>query len=166
MDTKMGMREFKVIYTADQKRRDEVLIVATCALDAKQRAWHLLRMNGVPNPHCIKAIDNSKPTSGDSMHYPNYTLSAAMIVDSLKGFADMSPEETLGDTLNFKVKTTEDLKGIKDAAVKYGWSIEWNCNGRSPSDKRADFMDPRAATRSMTSIINLYCTKTKSVKVA
>lgn len=67
MATKMGMREFKVIYTADQKRKGEVLIVATSALDAKQRAWHLLRMNGVPNPRCIKAIDNSKPTSGVHM---------------------------------------------------------------------------------------------------
>ena len=36
MATKMGMREFKVIYTADQKRKGEVLIVADCALDAKQ----------------------------------------------------------------------------------------------------------------------------------
>tara|TARA_Y100000992_G_C21101307_1_gene412759 strand:+ start:166 stop:468 length:303 start_codon:yes stop_codon:yes gene_type:complete len=100
------------------------------------------------------------------MYYPNHTISAEMIVDSLKAFADMSPEETQGDTLNFKVKTAEDLQVIKDAAATYGWSIEWNCNGRSPSDKRADFMDPRAASRSMTSTINLYCTKTKSVKVA
>ena len=100
------------------------------------------------------------------MYYPNYTISADMIVDSLKAFADMSPEEAQGDMLNFKVQTTEDLQGIKDAAAKYGWSIEWNCNDHSPSDKRADFMAPRAASRSMTSIINLYCTKTKSVKVA
>ena len=99
------------------------------------------------------------------MHYPNYTTSKAAIIWDLKAFADMTPAETLGETLNFKVKTTEDLQAIREAATKWGWTIEWNPNDATPSDKRANFMTPKAASRSMTNIINLYCTKTKAIKL-
>ena len=98
------------------------------------------------------------------MQQATYTSSANEIIDSLKGFADVTPEEARGETLNMKVRTTEELQAIREAAIKYGWSIEWNCNDRSLSDRRANFMIKNAASRSMTNIINLYCAKVKAVK--
>lgn len=99
------------------------------------------------------------------MQQANYISSAEWIIDSLKGFADMTPEETRGETLNMKVRITEDLQSIREAAIKYGWTIEWNMYDDLITDVRANFMTPTAASRSMTVVINLYCTKVKYVAV-
>jgi hypothetical protein len=86
------------------------------------------------------------------------------IIDSLQFFADMTPAETRGEVLHMQVRNNDDLQAIREAAVKYGWSIEWNCYDDSIIDKRANFMVEGAAKWSMTNIINLYCTKVKAVK--
>jgi len=63
MGTTKGMREFRVFYTADRangsRLEGQLIVVATCLLDAKQRAGHLLRLNNVINPRNLQAIDNS-----------------------------------------------------------------------------------------------------------
>jgi hypothetical protein len=63
MGTKLGMREFRVFYTADRangsRLEGQLIVVADCILDAKQRAWWILRMDNVINPRNLQAIDNS-----------------------------------------------------------------------------------------------------------
>jgi hypothetical protein len=103
-------------------------------------------------------------TTEHKMQKATYTTSAKWIIDTLKGFADMTPAETRGQVLHLKVKANDDLQAIREAAIKYGWTIEWNSNDKSINDKKANFMLEHAASRSMTNIINLYCTKVKAVK--
>lgn len=98
------------------------------------------------------------------MHYPNYTLDINWIIDDLKAFANMSPEETKGETLNFKITNNKSNRDtIRQTAQQYGWSITWNNNGSTPNDKRANFMNPDSASRAMTNTINIYCTKTTQI---
>ena len=63
MATTKGMSEYRVFYTADRangsRLEGQLVVVATCPLDAKQRAGHLLRMDNVINPRNLQAIDNS-----------------------------------------------------------------------------------------------------------
>jgi len=64
MTTTKGMSEYRVFYTGERangsRLEGELIVVATCPLSAKQRAWHLLRLdNVIVNPRNLQAIDNS-----------------------------------------------------------------------------------------------------------
>ena len=63
MCPKKGMSEYRVFYTADRangsRLEGQLIVVATCTCDAKQRAGHILRMDNVINPRNLQAIDNS-----------------------------------------------------------------------------------------------------------
>ena len=63
MATTKGMSEYRVFYTADRatgsRIEGQLIVVATCLLSAKQRAWHILRLDNVIKPRNLQAIDNS-----------------------------------------------------------------------------------------------------------